>query len=55
VVRTFREHRQQLLHEDMSVVARRLLSDIEYAAQKHPILYHAVHEGLMERFDCSRR
>jgi hypothetical protein len=37
-----------LLDDDESVVARRILSEIEYAAKKHPTIYHGVQKGLMD-------
>jgi hypothetical protein len=41
-----------LLDDDESLVARRILSEIEYAAKKHPRIYHAVQKGLMDHIDC---
>jgi hypothetical protein len=40
-----------LLDDDESVVARRILSEIEYAAKKHPRIYHAVQKGLKDHID----
>jgi hypothetical protein len=40
-----------LLYDDESLVARRILSEIEYAAKKQPRIYHAVQKGLMDHID----
>jgi hypothetical protein len=42
-----------LLDDDESVVARRLLDEIQYAAAKHPMIYHAMQEGLLYHIDSA--
>jgi hypothetical protein len=48
VLRTFKEHQKQLSHEDISVVAQRICTDIQHAAIQHPGIYKVLANKIAE-------
>jgi ERCC4-related helicase len=45
--RTLREHRKQLMHDDMDTVVLRLCADIQHAGAKHPKIVDALLKELL--------